>query len=164
MKKDFISENEVIFNDMNVFGDNEEHYYNVKCYDGYAIGVSTYNNNNEPKYIKVTYPKLSAILDDRDRTSYILRYRGLYDLFARDIHFGDVMMSFGVISPIEVGNQCKWNDPCIDDYEDVEEAKERTFTIVSIGENNVLENEDDIILISDGSSEVEVTINEIIFI
>lgn len=96
MKKDFINEIEVIFQDEKIFGDNEEHYYDVMCYDGYGIGISS-DGFSTPKEIKITYPKLSEILEDKDRTNYILKYRGLHDLNERDIHYGDIMMAFGKI-------------------------------------------------------------------
>ena len=51
---------------------------------------------------------------------------------------------------LKIGDKVKWNDPAINDYpiEDREDALNRIFNIISIN--------GDIILISDGETEVEV--------
>lgn len=36
MAKKFIMEEDILLCDKKVFGDNEEHSFNCKCYDGYA--------------------------------------------------------------------------------------------------------------------------------
>ena len=91
-----IIEEDILFSDKNIFGDNEEHSYDVECYDGY--GVATANEEGIPKKLKVTYPTLSVVLKDEGLCRDILKYRGLHDLDSNDIHYGDVMMCFGEIS------------------------------------------------------------------
>ena len=71
-------------------------------------------------------------------------------------------LDFMDTNPIyEIGASCHWNYPNIDEYDDVEDARNRIFKIISIGDNDVYENDDDIIVITDGFSEVEVYSNEI---
>lgn len=72
--------------------------YDLKCYDGYATGVRICDTEDAPATIKMEYPLLAEILTDEDAVRYILNYRGLYDLRADNIHFGDVMMCFGMIT------------------------------------------------------------------
>jgi hypothetical protein len=43
---------------------------------------------------------LEEILADEDDCDHILEYRGLYDLTPSDIHYGDVMVTFGEITEI----------------------------------------------------------------
>jgi hypothetical protein len=45
----------------------------------------------------MTYPTLEEILANKDKTEKILKYRGLYDLYSNDLHYGDVMVTFGEI-------------------------------------------------------------------
>ena len=44
------------------------------------------------------YPILADILADEDAVAEVLTYRGLYDLRAENIHFGDVMMCYGMVT------------------------------------------------------------------
>lgn len=95
---DKVIESEVLFTDKRIFGDDHEHSYECDCCDGVAICTRTDPNDTTiPMQIKVTYPTLDKILADEDKCEQILRYRGLYDLKASDIHYGDVMMTFGEI-------------------------------------------------------------------
>lgn len=55
---------------------------------------------------------------------------------------------------LKIGDKVKWNDPAIEEYgEEMEVAKERKFTILEINE--------DIVLCSDGVTEVECYYNEL---
>lgn len=66
---------------------------------------------------------------------------------------------------IKVGKTCLWKDPACYDYEgQMCEALKREFTIVSIGEHDIFENDDDIILLSDGITEVQTFANEIVIL
>ena len=51
MAKKFIMEEDILLCDKKVFGDNEEHSFNCKCYDGYAECTAT---DSEEKVQKVT--------------------------------------------------------------------------------------------------------------
>ena len=80
----------------------EEVVYDFKCYDTYAIGTLSPDNDGEvyataPKHIKMTYPSLAEIKADEKKADYVLTYRGLYDLKADDIHYGDICISMGEI-------------------------------------------------------------------
>lgn len=69
---------------------------------------------------------------------------------------------------IKVGNQCYWLDPALYSYRKNtrKKALKRIFTIVAInGEaDGVYTDEDDIILISDGTTESEVYANELVIL
>ncbi len=95
MYMDLCAETDVLFNDPTIFGDDEEHSYDVICYEGYAIASA--NEDDIPKWLKITYPNIIDILIDAEKTDYVLKYRGLHDLTAKDIHYGDIMMAYGKI-------------------------------------------------------------------
>lgn len=100
--RDFIDEEEVLVTDEDVFGDNEEHAYDFRCYDGYAEGQPSRNWDEEyeeelPQTLHMTYPKLEEVLNDEDMTNYILKYRGLHDLGPEDITYGDIMIALGEV-------------------------------------------------------------------
>lgn len=89
-------EENILFVDEKVFGDNEEHEYNLTCYDGWAIGVPLATNEVDvPAEIIVRYPKLDNVLEKEDLASYVRKYRGLPS--DEKIHCGDVMISLGKI-------------------------------------------------------------------
>lgn len=96
--KDIIFEEAIEFVDDDIFGNDMEHEYNCECKDGVAIGtLCDESDTNAPKKIKIEYPLLKEILEDEDKCDYILQYRGLYDLTASDINYGDIMMAYGDI-------------------------------------------------------------------
>lgn len=99
--KDFVLEEDVYITNEKVFGDLDEHSYDVTCYDGFAVGHSVDMLDNEPERVKLIYPKREEILTDEDRAEFVLKSRGLYDLTQDDIHFGDIMMVYGKISSYE---------------------------------------------------------------
>lgn len=70
--------------------------YNMECYDGYAIGKLV-DDVDAPATIRMEYPKLEDVLKDNDLCYRILKYRGLWDKTADDIHYGDIMMYLGEI-------------------------------------------------------------------
>lgn len=74
---------------------NDEVAYDFTCYDGHATGNRVDDILEAPKTIEMEYPTLAEVLADKDKARYILEYRGLYDLNANDIHYGDVMMAYG---------------------------------------------------------------------
>ena len=102
MKKDFILKEEVYFCDEEVFGDKEEHSYDVKCYDGYAIGTPSKGETSSITQLRLVYPKRQSILGSEEESKYVLRYCGLYDLKPQDIHYGDIMTALGevVLPPV----------------------------------------------------------------
>ena len=94
---------EVYFNDKKIFGDNEEHYYDVECYDGYAIATkrNDYDDDKAPAKLKVTYPKREEVIKNKKLAAEVLDYRGLDDLTAKDITFGDIMIYLGKLEIIK---------------------------------------------------------------
>ena len=71
----------MLFTDKKVFGDNNEHEYDVVCRNGIAHGAPTQNElenfPNSPKDIVLYYGKLEDLTDKQKRKC--LDYRGLYD-------------------------------------------------------------------------------------
>jgi hypothetical protein len=94
--KDFIYEKEIFFSDFEIFQDNNEHAYNCKCYDGYAV-CNAVEPNEMKKTFRVTYPLRKEVLKNEQMCKEVLEYRGLYDLTKTDIHFGDIMVTYGKI-------------------------------------------------------------------
>ena len=94
--KNFIYEEEITIFDKEFFQDNNEHLYECKCYDGYAI-CSAIEDKEEHKMIKVTYPLRDEILANEQMCEEVLEYRGLSDLTKDDIHYGDIMLAYGKI-------------------------------------------------------------------
>ena len=94
---------EVYFNDKKIFGDDEEHYYDVECFDGYAIATKSKvcDNDNAPAKLKVTYPKREEVVKNKKLAAEVLDYRGLDDLTAKDITFGDIMIYLGKLEVME---------------------------------------------------------------
>lgn len=92
-----ILEHSILLCDPEIFGDNEEHAFDIECHDGYAVGTSV-DKGEKITSVKMTYPTRQAVLSDQELADRVLRYRGLYDLTADDIHYGDIMMCLGVIT------------------------------------------------------------------
>lgn len=69
---------------------------------------------------------------------------------------------------IKIGSKCYWNDSAINDYPIEEQSAllERVFTVVQINGSDFgsVTSSDDIILISDGDTEAEVFVDELILI
>lgn len=106
MSKTYILRENVYFIDKTIFGDEFEHYYDAKCYDGYAIAKRISDDENEPYELKITYPKLAEVVEDKDLVDEILTYFGLDDdCTAQDINYGDIMLYLG--EDLEVVKQNK---------------------------------------------------------
>lgn len=97
MKNNYVVE-EVYLYDFDFFKDKAEHCYNLLCYDGYAIGeLYDIEDTLAPKKIKLTYPKRKVVMRNDEMIEHILSYRGLYDVQASEIHFGDIAIVYGKI-------------------------------------------------------------------
>ncbi len=94
----YITEEDVLLVDKSLFGDNNEHCYEMHCYDGTAIGEPVDKNGSEPMRITMTYPKLKEVLESDEKSSDVLVNRGLFDCTPADIHYGDIMMCYGKIT------------------------------------------------------------------
>ena len=101
-KRDFILETDIELDD-------RDGLFECKCYDGYAI-CEEYDGNTK---VVMTYPTLAEVVADEDLCDKILEYRGLYDLKAKDIHFGDVMIVLGEAKAMTDGTPCtEWCPHC----------------------------------------------------
>ena len=102
----FILEEEIFFTDRKLFKDNLEHPYDVKCFDGHAIGtaVECEDNISVPKTIRILYPLRGDIIANERKAEYVLSYRGLYDLTSKDITYGDIMICLGKIVNVKTRN------------------------------------------------------------
>lgn len=88
------SKNVVLETEIEIYHDKDSlGLYDCECYDGFAICKNIKTNTNAI----LTYPTLAEVLADEDLCDKILQYRGLHDLQAKDIHFGDIMMTLGEI-------------------------------------------------------------------
>ena len=98
-----VLEQEVYFSDESIFGDEGEHYYNVECFDGYGIATKCegYDDDNAPAKLRVTYPKREEVVNDEEMAAEVLDYRGLDDITAEGITFGDIMMYYGELEVVE---------------------------------------------------------------
>lgn len=97
MKEEFIWNDAVYLADKDVFGDEDERCYQVRCSDGWAVGYPAEDTEDELPEIEFTYPKLDFVRNHKDLAEYVLRYCGLYDQKAKDINYGDVMLALGEI-------------------------------------------------------------------
>lgn len=83
----------VMFCNEGIFGDDEEHEYDVDCADGAAVAHS--KDDNDPATLLLTYPKMDEVIATEDMVDEIRDYRGFnYD---EKIHYGDIMMFCGKI-------------------------------------------------------------------
>lgn len=96
---DFIQEDDVLIQDEGIFGDSDEHSYDCKCYDGWAIGeLSDPEDENAPVRVRLKYPRIEEVLGNEELADYVMRYRGLNNGGGMpDIHYGDIMMALGKI-------------------------------------------------------------------
>ena len=90
---------EMLLTDTNVFGDYDEHAYDVMCEDGHAIAVVTDEELKEnpyvPKQLELTYPKLADLtVYDKEEC---LHYRGIWDMPHTSCDYSDVCMKYGKI-------------------------------------------------------------------
>ena len=97
-KFDYFVEKGMLLTNKQIFGDNEEHEYDVYCQDGKAIAIPSIGELSEnpkaPRLIEMTYPKLDELT--REQKKKCLEYRGLDDVQPTNCNAGDVCMSFGV--------------------------------------------------------------------
>lgn len=72
--------------------------YHFKCYDAFAVA------DNGIVQIKVTYPFLYQILNDKSKSDECLSYRygGDHSKYAYELHFGDVMMKYGKLESFKL--------------------------------------------------------------
>lgn len=66
----------------------------VCCFDGIGIAIDI---DEDSKFYILTYPKLKELTLNEDDIKEVLTHCGLYDLTAKDIHYGDIMLTYGEI-------------------------------------------------------------------
>ena len=100
---------EMLFTDKKIFGDNNEHEYNVVCDNGKGIATPTEDElecfPNSPKKITLTYPTLEELTKEQKREC--LNYRGLYDVAVSRCNYADVCMSYGKLSVEQIRDMAK---------------------------------------------------------
>ena len=100
-KFDYLVEEAMLLTDKKIFGDNEEHEYDVYCQDGRAIAIPAIGELLErpksPRLLELTYPKKDELTQEQKKKC--LEYRGLY-VDASMCHVGDICMSLGKIRVI----------------------------------------------------------------
>lgn len=97
--EEHFDEREILFTDPRLFGDNNEHEYNCKCYDGFAV-CTMVGDENVPEKLHLTYPTL-ALVEQLHLTTRIKNYCGLPSY--TELTFGDVAICMGKI--IDPDNQ-----------------------------------------------------------
>lgn len=101
-KFDYLVEEGMLFTNKKIFGDNEEHEYDVYCQDGRAIAIPAIGELLEhpksPRLLELTYPKKDELTQEQKEKC--LEYRGLYNVQASMCHVGDICMSLGTIRVI----------------------------------------------------------------
>lgn len=100
-KFDYLVEEGMLFTDKKIFGDNEEHEYDVYCQDGRAIAIPAIGELLEhpksPRLLELIYPKKDELTPEQKEKC--LENRGLF-LGASQCHVGDICMSLGVLRVI----------------------------------------------------------------
>lgn len=66
------------------------------CADKLAIAIEQSEEERKFCYF-LKYPTLQEVLNDRVMTNEVLTYCGLYDLNAKDLNYGDLMLTYGEI-------------------------------------------------------------------
>lgn len=66
------------------------------CSDKLAIAIEQSDEERKFCYF-LQYPSLQEVLNSKALTNDVLRYCGLYDLTAKDLNYGDLMLTFGEI-------------------------------------------------------------------
>ena len=89
---DMTIEDDALFSDKDFFGDEYEHKYLCRCYNGYANCMSA-EETKAPEVIKVVYPTLEDL--SCEQIEYIKKYRGLR--YYEGINTGDIMITYGKI-------------------------------------------------------------------
>jgi hypothetical protein len=96
MESDF--REDIYLYDEDTFADNDEHLFDVECYDGYAIATRCEDEDNTNiEQVRLEYYTLAEVLSNEILSEQVLQYNGLYDLSPSDINYGDIMMAYGRI-------------------------------------------------------------------
>lgn len=124
MKNKPIIEDGILLTNKKVFGDNDEHEYDIVCHDGIAIGTKSSDEPEKlPRTIILIYPLWDTVVSDRVKSRKVLEYRGLDELSPNEITFGDIMVKYGVIVTMEeireryMGSSCSCGGHCKTDKE-----------------------------------------------
>lgn len=87
-----------------IFHDLKEHYYDIDCYDGFALGKWSRDEDGttsmSPKEVTLIYPELADVIANEELSKQVLDYCGMSGLKAEDLNFADVMLCFGEITEV----------------------------------------------------------------
>lgn len=79
--------------DPEFFNDDKVRTFDCQCFDGYAICIE----QETGMIITLHYPLKSVVICNDSMAEEVLTNRGLWNLEAKDIIFGDIMMCYGKI-------------------------------------------------------------------
>ena len=101
-KFDYLVEEGMLFTNKKIFGDNEEHEYDVYCQDGRAIAIPAIGELLEhpksPRLLELIYPKKDELTPEQKEKC--LENRGLFHMGASMCNVGDICMSLGKLRVI----------------------------------------------------------------
>lgn len=89
-RHDFIEVEEFAINSRQVFGDEFDHLYNFKCFNGYAKGALA-DGSDAPNAITVVYPKIQEVFEDEDMIDEICDDNGIT---SDEINYGYIMQTY----------------------------------------------------------------------
>ncbi len=98
-KKEFI-EDDIILCDREFFNGDDEHCYNGKFYDGYAVLNAEPDDCGVPEKIILTYPKMEEVRKDKNAMQQIVEWSGLDS--EKDVTFYSVALKFGTPKRFEI--------------------------------------------------------------
>lgn len=88
--------NDILFCDRKLFGDEEEHFYEGKFYDGIALlKRGKHEHGDTPEKLILLYPTMDFIKKDTEKVDKIRAYCGLDD--SEKIYYHDIALAFGEI-------------------------------------------------------------------
>lgn len=83
-------------------GSKESYMYDVECYDGYAIAHVQAGVTGVPKILKMKYPTLEEVMQNKELREEIYDYRRqfVFKKYIKNINYGDIMNMRGEIAEV----------------------------------------------------------------
>ena len=98
-KEKVILEEGILLYDPKVFKGDEEHEYDVECYDGIGFATLVETDNKAlPPFVILTYPLRDEVLKSTRQARKVMEYRGLYDVPYEEMTYGDIMICLGKVN------------------------------------------------------------------
>jgi hypothetical protein len=100
MKKDKVRlEEGILLYDPQIFKDEEEHEYDVECYDVIGFGTLVETDNKAlPTFVILTYPMRDEVLKNTKQARKVMEYRGFYEIPSEEMTYGDIMICLGKVN------------------------------------------------------------------